>query len=395
MEFLDSLILGSSTPRYADEALFPSKTYKKPICNRKHCNTTCTSKVLAEFEFWAYFLSEKEPNRKEARKKIHTINRDLRFSVWTKCIGSRERCIELKPVGLPDPSGGPSDKLQENEHGKMEDRDLVKFILDLCRDVEGNSQEDMFNIIKNLERDFPMISDFRLLALFIMHFLELPYTSPRAVYRFVYSLMESHNFCSVFSMAEESKTDDGTSGDEKNSIRPAFWKSFVCDYPLVFDQMVDLLLCYEGADIASVPAFLQRQTGGSNLEEWVKFISIRSNLEKLGDVFDSERLERPVEVNKREETYFDFLVVQNEAIKAQEMMKIEASERLNSLQEERNELYVQKVNLMKACSSLESDLKEYREGYVKKVEEMLHDVEDKCERYEQENIKLKAKLEER
>ncbi|AFN83808.1 hypothetical protein EROM_091940 [Encephalitozoon romaleae SJ-2008] len=322
------------------------------------------------------------------------MSRDLRFSIWAKCIGSREKCIELKPIGLRNANKGQNPRHQVGENGKIEDKDLVKFILDLYRDIEGNNQENIFNILKNLERDFPMVYNLKLLALFIMHILELPYASPQAVYRFIHSLMESHNFCSVFSRDQGIKPDSKVNEDKEDNTHSAFWKTFICDYPLVFDQMVDLLLCYEGSNIESVPEFLYKQTGGNDLREWIKFMSIRSNLEKLGDVFDSERLETPVGVDRREETYFDFLVVQNEAIKAQEMMKIEASERLNSLQEERNELYAQKINLMKACSSLESDLKEYQEEYVKKVEEMLHDVEDKCERYEKENKELKAKLEE-
>ncbi|CAD27163.1 hypothetical protein [Encephalitozoon cuniculi GB-M1] len=397
MEFLDSLILGSNTPRYADEALFPSRTYKKLICNRKHCNTTCASKTLAEFEFWAYFLSEKKPNRREVRKKIHTISKDLRFSIWAKCSGSRERHMELKPVGPHDPAKAPDTKDGVNDHGRLDDRDLVRFILDMCRSTEDCSQEAIFNILKNLERDFPIISNHELLALFIMHVLELPYASPQTVYCLIYSLMKSHNFCSIFSeskKSDEPAEDNDTDGDIVNKADPGFWKALISEHSSVLDQMIDLLLCYEGADIASVPLFLREQTGGDNLEEWVRFMSMRSNLERLGSVFESNKLSGPVEVDRREETYFDFLVIQNEAIKAQETMRMEVSERLNSLQEERDELYAQKANLVEACSSLESDLKEYQEKYVKKVETMLHDAEDRCKKYERENTELKERLHE-
>ncbi|ADM12321.2 uncharacterized protein Eint_091950 [Encephalitozoon intestinalis ATCC 50506] len=395
MEFLDRLILGSRTPRYADEALFPSRTYKKPMCNRKHCNTSCTSRVLEEFEFWAYFLSEKEPNRREVRKKIHTMSKDLRFSIWIKCVGSREKFIRMKEIGLSNTKEARDVESKEDGNRKLDDKGLVKFILDMCRDAEGNNQEAIFNILKNLERDFSSISNKKLLALTIMHILELPYASPQTTYRFIHSLMESHNFCSVFSGFNESELDNGMDQDDENSVHSAFWKFIISENALVFDRIIDLLVCYEGANIASVPTFLKKQTGDNDVQKWVEFISVRSNLDKLGSVFDSERLEGPTEVEDREETYFDFLVIQNETIKAQEMMKIETNEKLNSLKEERDELYAQKVNLMEACSSLESDLKEYQKEYVKKVEEMLHSVEDKCEKYEKENMELKAKVDEK
>lgn len=377
MEFLDSLILGSSTPKYADEALFPSRTYKKPICNKKHCSTACTTGLSAEFEFWAYFLSEKKASRDEMRRRVHTVSKDLRFSIWVKCSGCRE-----EQAGLRAPRGPSKDE------GEMEDKDLVRLILDMCKASEASVPEAMFNILKSLKRDFPTISRTELLAVLVKHVLELPYALPGPAYCLIRMLIGSHNFYSLF---ERGEGDDGSpqNGREAEAV---FWRALMSENPGVLDQMIDLLICYEGADVAAVPEFLRRQTGGSSPETWIKFMSARSNLEKLGDVFEGRRACHTTETGGGEETYFDFLVVQNEAIRAQEEMRMEASKRIGCLEEERDELYLQKANLAEACSSLELGLKEYQSEYVDEVKEMLYDAKALCERYERENVELRQRL---
>lgn len=402
MEFLDNLILGYNTPKYADEAMFPSRTYKKPICNKKHCSTMCTTKLFAEFEFWAYVLSEKKLNRDDVRKNICTVRNDLRFSIWIKCSGCRDERVELQSIS---PSKTEDDAVEEKnrewimgvEDGRMNDRALVTFILDACKGTDQNNQEMIFNISKNIDESFPGITRFKLLVMFVKHILELPYADPLLAYKLIYVLMKSYNFKDIFkdvAACPKDSLDEGhgleTNGDAVNAGK--FWRYLIVDHQSTFDQMVDLLLCHENADVTSVPDFLRDQTQCNDVEKWIKFVSARSNIEMLCKTF-AKKICKPVEARRgSEETYFDFLVVQNELIKAQENIRMELSEKIRELKDERNELCLQKDNLVNACNCLEAELKEFQEGYVSEVKQMLYDTKTQCERYEKENMELKSRL---
>lgn len=357
MQFLDNILLGANTPRHADLASYPSGTFRKSACTRKHCSTMCTTKLFEEFEFWAHVLSEEQVQRDEVRRNIHTMKRDLRFSVWVRISGCRD--------GAGMEAVGPSKS--------VDDRDLVAFILDACK--ETGSQEAVFNIFRNLEKMFPGTSESRCLVLFIRHILDLPHAGPEQAFRLMCMLMRQHNLGGVF--AEK--------GDAAE-----FWMRVV-ENGCVLEQIIDLVLCHEGADLCAVPRFVQKQTG-DDVQGWMEFLDVRSNVERLDAVFRSTRVESAVEECGCEETYFDFVVVQNELIRAQEAMRAELGARISELETERDELDLQKQNLVGACRSLEDELRECQEGYVNEVKRMFYDAKSQCERYEKENMELRLKL---
>lgn len=244
---------------------------------------------------------------------------------------------------------------------------------------------------------------FELLAMLIKHILELPYASAPLVYKLMYVLMKDYNFYALFSDGNEiestrpkedtSKEKDLDIKQDVNNSALEFWRVLISQHPLVFNQLVDLLLCHEGADITAVLTFIQEQIKLDDTERWISFISVRSNIEKLDAVFERTGSRKPISfVGKGQETYFDFLVVQNELIKAQEAIKMELGGKINELKRERDELSLQKDNLEDACASLEVELRECQEGYVNEVKKMFYDAKKQCEKYEKENIELRSKI---
>ncbi|KAM0677264.1 hypothetical protein BDAP_002125 [Binucleata daphniae] len=117
MTFLDRLLLGKNIPAYTDTSHFPSSTYKARRCLKKHCTDACFVKKDFEWEFWAFFLSEKEVQRTQLMKKMNTLTKDLRFSVWYKLSGARNIFVKIN--------------IQFEIH--KSDRKLVDFILETCR----------------------------------------------------------------------------------------------------------------------------------------------------------------------------------------------------------------------------------------------------------------------
>lgn len=141
MTFLDKLLLGKNIPSHTDTSNFPSSTYRIRKCLKKHCSDACFAKKDFDWEFWAFFLSEKEVQRSHVMKKIKTLSPDLRLSVWYKLLGARNV----------------SSKINQQFDVVKSDRKLVDFILELCRSrsvsdviTSENLEKDIFLVYRNL-----------------------------------------------------------------------------------------------------------------------------------------------------------------------------------------------------------------------------------------------------
>jgi hypothetical protein len=381
MNFLDNLILGSSTPRYADKVCYPSATFKMVRCMRKHCTPVCDQRIFGEFEFWAYALSERPLSKAELRKNIHSLSRDLRFSVWVRHSGCRDLSAEMKVASfVPDDTergaGHERRELGAGVDSKIErDADIVRLILRLCK----SSQQEVFEVTVNVVEQLPGIRDHELLVLFVRFILELPYSNARQAFKLALVLVREHNFYEAFS---------------SDTTPRAFWRHLLASSTPILERLIDLLMCYEHSDLSAIPSFLMDETGSEDVDRWVAFLSCPSNIVKVGAVLEQNTcvLGSSTGSEGNEETYFDFLIVQNELIKAQEEIKRALGERILSLERERDELILQNDNLASASNVMEEELRECQEGYASEIKRMLYESKGLCERYEQENLELKRKL---
>ncbi|KAH9410761.1 hypothetical protein HK407_11g16550 [Ordospora pajunii] len=394
MSFLDNLILGSSTPKYTDEVFFPSKAYGRVRCSKKHCTAMCTTRSYAEYEFWAYVLSEKDVDMNEVRSNIYRMDDGLRFSVWTKCSGSREEGMELENIRpcVLDVSSDAGDVAGFEEVDFGEDMAIIKYILEICKSSDESNEEAIFSIFKNVRRRFAGIYDAKLLALVIKHVIELPYATARLVYKFICSMALHHNLNGIFvAHGNSSECIGAVGGGNDAEMRLCFWKMLISKYPLYFNYVIDFVVCNKDIDMASIPNAICKYLNSDNIEDWIDFVSIASNMNKLVDVCSIYKQEGDAvhNANMDEERYFDFLVIQNEMIKAQEKLKKEADERIRCLLNERDELLAQKSSLMEACKVLEKDLKECQERCVSKVREIFFEAESECEVYRKGTVELK------
>ncbi|TBU17911.1 hypothetical protein CWI42_110360 [Ordospora colligata] len=392
MSFLDNLILGTNTPKYTDEVLFPSKVYSRVRCGKKHCTAMCTTRSYAEYEFWAYTLSEKDVDMNEIRNNIYRMDDGLRFSVWIKCSGSRDESIELENIrpcvlGMSCNAGLTTDSEGDVDFG--EDMAIVKYILEICKNSDESNEEAIFSIFKNVRKSLTGIYDAKLLVFVIKHVIELPYATAGLVYKFICSMARRHNLNGIFAMHIKNNECTEAINDNNNEEKHlCFWMMLVSKYPLYFNYVIDFVICSIDIDITSIPDAICKHLNSNSIEDWIDFVSVASNMSKLVDVCIYTQGDSMNSVNKDEERYFDFLVIQNEMIKAQEMLKKETDERIRSLLNERDELLAQKSSLMEACKTLEKDLKECQERCVSKVREIFFEAESECEVYRKGTMEL-------
>jgi hypothetical protein len=400
MDFLDNLILGSSTPKCADKVCYPSATLRKIRCTRKHCTPICDQRIFGEFEFWAYALSERPLDRTELRKNIHSLDRDLRFSVWVRHSGCRDLSAKMRVVSFIHGAGKGSDRADHSANASTRDRDaeLVRLILRLCK----SNQQDVFEITVNIVDHFPEIKDYELLILFISHILGLPYSTLPLAFRLTFVLIQRHNFYTIFKdivggsgLVEVKHMDSADCADTTESrLYPRmFWWKVLTSFTSILELLIDFLICYERSDVSAIPALAMNETKSGNMDHWIKFLSCPSNMEKIGTAMEQNRCSSDVEeAEQTEETYFDFLIVQDELIKGQEEIKRRLSEKILRLEKERDDLSLQNGSLIDANNAMEEGLRECQEGYVSEIKKMLYESKRTCEKYERENLELKYKL---
>lgn len=274
MDFLDKLILGKNTPRHSENVQYPSRVYKKPVCKKKHCTHACTEEKDI-WEYWATFLGTQPVDKKEVRDKIKFMKDHLRFSVWIKLI-ENDLDILLIENDKTDLSKEDIDRIIER------DKFLLGCVISKYRD---KNEDQIFKILRKIV-DTTNVENFVLLVDFTYLVTDMPNCTTDLLDKLMTVLFTKYKFNEVFK-----------SNDKDNLIIKKFENLVYKEYYNMY-KIIDKLLCYD----TTLACVLDKYPSNKPIE-----------------IEDQEK--QPVYC--KEETYFDFLVVQNENIKAQEIIKNE------------------------------------------------------------------------
>ncbi|KAF5140595.1 hypothetical protein AAJ76_2200023967 [Vairimorpha ceranae] len=302
MQFLDDLILGPNTPRHSDNVQFPSKIYKKKL-----------QKVAVSdnwWEFWSKFLVKNNVTKYEVYKNLKNIKHDLRIAIWDKLINIS---ILINKINL-------------DINKDFIDRDSILMKCVISR-FKNRDEEEIFYILRDVVNTFSSIDNYVLLTDFMYLIVNLPNASLEQIERILMGLflyeefrnLFQINFCTpIYAHKEGSSSTDRTSECKNDKNLPNYIKKFE---DMIYRSTKDL---YYSIDLLL--------TTDSN------YYSILDNKHTSPD-----KKENIIKTTCRKvETYFDFLIVQNENIKAQEAIK---NDLLNVVKE--NEELKKKIDELK------------------------------------------------
>ncbi|KAF9762479.1 hypothetical protein NGRA_1977 [Nosema granulosis] len=406
MDFLDNLILGKNTPRYADESTFPSRTYKKNLCRKKHCGAQCVRDSYNDWEYWAVFLTSKPINRTELSNKILNMKSCLRFGVWLRLIRDENNYN----YNLPE-----QDK-------KLEDQKLVEMILTKFRN-KNIDEEELFNILVSVFNRSK--TNLELLLDFVYNILDLPFANLHNLREILEDFNCKYKLEEIFikdvdqlesdkqidvdhkdveQIDVEHKNVEEIDVDHKNveqidvdhknveqidNTFILFVEFLISKDFIYFCRIIDLMLCFANSTFKETINFFLASEHGN----FKSLLSVQ-NLERLKDYFSkkSDTIASCTSTPISSPTYYDFIVVQNETIKAQENIKKEFLCKLEELENRNKELSSSLQHFKEVSSSLEEELADYQDGYVKDILRMLDEHKTKNDELEREVLRLKEEL---
>jgi hypothetical protein len=298
MDFLDKLILGKNTPRHSENVQYPSRVYKKPVCKKKHCTQACTEEKEI-WEYWATFLATQPVDKKKALDKIKYLKDQLRFGVWMKLI-ENDWNIKIEECAKTELGKEEIDCIIER------DKFLLGCVISKYRD---KNEEQIFKILRKIV-DTRNVENFVLLVDFTYLVTELPNCTAELLDKLMTVLFTKYKFDEVFKE------------EEKDNLNIKKFENLVYKEYFNLYKIIDKLLCYN----TTLSCVLEKYPSNGPI-----------------DLADQEI--QPVYC--KEETYFDFLMVQNENIKAQEIIKKEQIE----LQKRNDEL----ENIIKKLTSTDKE----------------------------------------
>lgn len=348
MRFVERVLFGEDLPKYSDQAVYPQKALRKTLCLRKHCDSQCAADFGGDYKFWAHMLSLRSPDRMELAKHVCKMDDDLRTSVWNRLLRS-------------------SPSYQDSVGHDERDREVVCRVIEVCRsmDSECHLEREVFCIYKNILRFCDVDQADKHIMSLILHILRLPYADElltfRALYFFLYTLGYTQAFLS----------------EETRGIMCRLAAHGVI--PLLLDMCVCFNLHFN--DFQAYTA--------ENAQESLN-LHVQTKMERLLQ-FAMERY-RPIEERSchfASESYFDFLVVQNESIKAHEDTKMRLADKIRQLEESNRELEGKNQNLADSLKTMEAELKIFNEKYVVELKGVLENLRVRCEQLERENEQMK------
>lgn len=350
MGFVEKMLFGEDLPKYSDQAIYPQTTFRKILCLRKHCDSECITGSVEDYKFWAYLLSLQSPDRKELVKYIYKMDDDLRTSVWNRLLRS-------------SPSYQDSIGYDDN------DKEIVRSIIDMCRNLNSNCslEREVFCIYKNILRFCDVEQADKHIMSLIIHILRLPYADELVAFRALYFFLYTLGYIQAF-LSESTK-------------------DIMCKLAFldIMPVLLDVCICFN-----LYFSDFQVYIAENSLEDLN--IRVQTKMEKILQ-FAVERY-RPIEersCNLASESYFDFLVIQNESIKAHEDMKTRLVNKIKQLEQSNRELGGKNQNLADNLETMEGELNIFNEKYVVELKNILENLRVRCEQLESENKQIKDK----
>lgn len=379
MQWLNNLL--GRAPASQDTALYPSRRYKKVLCSRNHCDEACQSRYSDPWRFWTLFLSSKKPDRAFLFANIASMPCPIRYSIYFKCFKPKRFKMRSKPTQEDHDSPIAKEIIDRSFALKYQhprkvflifktlsadfpvDRSTVELIFKLLS-LDGASTKGVYSILHGL---------------FYYHGLSDSIGS----YEDPNDLLKTMNNPIVSSGQSGSlNNDSGSSTSPDNDNKPNEGCNSGSTTPSHASDIKDLL---NGRAIANNAS--KEQGEHSNCKESVSeecmreiwriivrerldvfifmtdlVVSLRCTYRELinkaanfskftmpGHIVGvlagkrntkyyageyKQRSNKTTKKKKNKETYFDFLVVQQELIKAQESMKEELHERIRLLEDE-------------------------------------------------------------
>lgn len=349
MGFVEKVLFGEDLPRYSDQAIYPQTTFRKTLCLRKHCGTQCLVGSEGDYKFWAYLLSLQSPDRRELTKHICQMEDELRTSVWSRFLRS-------------------SPSYQDNVGHDDNDREIVQIIIDMCREMESGCplEREVFCIYKNILRFCDVEQASKQVMVLILSILRLPYADELVTFRVLYFFLYTLGYIQAF-LNEETR--DIMCRLTAQGAMPALLDICVC-FNLYFSDFSVYIT--------------------ENMQEDLN-LNVKAKMERLVE-FAVQRY-RPIEERANHfasESYFDFLVIQNESIKAHEDMKTRLVDKIKKLEESKKELEGKNQNLADNLGTMEAELMIFNEKYVVELKGILESLRSRCEQLESENRRMKG-----
>ncbi|EOB11249.1 hypothetical protein NBO_1351g0001 [Nosema bombycis CQ1] len=369
MDFLDNLILGKNTPLYADESTFPSKTYKKNLCRKKHCDKNCLKYAGEDWDFWAMVLSCKPLDKSEIGNRILNMKECMRYSVWYRM------CSDIK-MDNNDREGNVIDDPEVIQH-EQRDKEILKLILKRFRYKEIDEEKLFEMIIQTLNDNSININIF---LDFIYNILDMPYADLiylKVILKFMNDKLK------LFELFSHQNNED-------QDVLNNFIEYLVKNNFDFFSKIIDLILCYQNTTFREAMLYFVDE----NKTDFELLITVQ-NLNKLKDFLRKKKntlKEVEIVTKNTEPTYYDFLVVQNETIKAQEHIKEEYITKITELENKNKELESSLEHFKEISTSLEEELTDYQDNYVKEISRLLDDTKKENDVLQKEILKLRDEL---
>lgn len=360
--------LFKSNKTYAEQDCYPDKAYRRALCTRKHCTENCEGNIDA-YKFWALFLAGEKFKPEELKEKINLVPYKLRMLVYAKFSGELKvvdsnaynfylKDVNNKKLGKVKKKEDNEEVIQQAKYVKKkldEDKRLVIDIFKLCKKYKYKNEEDIFNIYKSLSKNFNVD---KLVLQLIFNFIKMP----GAIRDNVYTLMV---FCfSALNLNIFFENDEQITFEEKENINKSFDSNELEEniskngsYNNLFDAESDAKIQKEKEDTdESMSLEKMKQilellittdfdtflvmldvalTSNLTIEEVIHQANEFSKIDNSGTLIKvlgaranmkyykakKTRTCKTLTEDRKDLVYFDFLIILNESIKAQENMK--------------------------------------------------------------------------
>jgi RecG-like helicase len=268
------------------------------------------------------------------------------------------------------------DDLEVIQH-EQRDKEILKLILKRFRYKEIDEEKLFEMIIQTLNDNSININIF---LDFIYNVLDMPYADLiylKVILKFMNDRLK------LFELF-------GPQNNEDQDVLNDFIEYLIKNNFDFFSKIIDLILCYQNTTFREAMLYFVDE----NKSNFESLITVQ-NLNKLKDFLRKKKniLKEVETVTKNTEpTYYDFLVVQNETIKAQEHIKEEYITKITELENKNKELESSLEHFKEISTSLEEELTDYQDNYVKEISRLLDDTKKENDVLQKEILKLRDEL---
>ncbi|ORD97446.1 hypothetical protein HERIO_678 [Hepatospora eriocheir] len=312
---------------------------ERVFCTRKHCTEACIPKK-DEYKIWVDFLSSKECERKLFYENIARLPYNYRTSVYLKCVCNIEAAKEKLKIIFE--SSDPDSKITSDHLNKEFDNipnkaiefdsHILRKIFELTKIYNLSNEEEIFDVFKRMFLMYGINED--ILPL-IINFIKIPNMNGERLILILSHLVENYGLLEAYDFKYEEVEDHQLLNlknnrkikEEINNTKSVFEKIINEEFE-TFIWLTDLVFATNMTYLNLIEE-TEKFSKSKDQNELLQVLRSKSNAKfyKIKPHMNSKYTYK-----KREQNYFDFLVVQNELIKAQERLKIEYETKIAELE---------------------------------------------------------------